>query len=322
MNKTDEILKYLLKASDYVSGEEIASNFAISRSAVWKMVRKLSESGIKIDSKPNKGYKIKEKVCFVNEVAINSYLDDDFYKISCFKELPSTNTYLKEHKDDLESGTVVFARYQSAGRGRMNRSFYSPLDTGLYFSILVKPNTLASSSIYLTVIAAISCLEGIKEALGIKLDIKWVNDLYKDGKKVGGILSEGSIDIDHNSLSSCIIGIGINVCKPVSGFCQELDGIASYLVDKCDLNMVVSNILKAFKKYYLDYINGDYSFINIYKENQFIIGKRVESVNLASGEKKIVTVLQVNDDCSLLVKEDNNTIYSINSGEVRLIVNN
>ena len=321
--KKEDLLDYLIKQDDYISGSSLASIYGVSRNAIWKMVRQLEDDGIKIDSKPNKGYKIDKSINFINKAVLEQLINDDFYKIIVFKEIPSSNTYLKQNLD-LEDGTVVFARSQTAGRGILDRTFYSPIDTGLYFSILVKPKTVATSSVYLTVLSAVACLEGIKEALGINVDIKWVNDLYKDGKKIAGILAEGTVNIDLNTLDKCIIGIGINVLRPTDGFNSEIKDIATYLIDKQDenLNYLAACILKAFKKHYLEYLNGDYRFKDTYIANQFLIGKDVESVNLATNEKRIVKVLKINDDCSLMVIDKDGNSFNINSGEVRLLLNN
>ena len=324
MKTRDQLLSLLLKSNDYVSGEAIASILGISRNAVWKATNSLSESGIKIDTKPNKGYKLAENINFVNKVVIDEYLNDDFYDVEVVDSLPSTSTYLKENQSSFKEGKVVFARMQTEGRGRLNRTFYSPKDKGLYFSVLVRPKTNIASSIYLTVLSAVSVFDAVYEQLGIKLAIKWVNDLYKDNHKVVGILSEGSINIDYKCLEYCVIGIGINVLKPDNGYDEEIKSIATSLLDTAsfDLNKLASLVLKKFKKYYLEYLNGNYEFIDTYINNQLLTGMLVKAINLYNGEEEIVEVIKVNKDCSLQVKTLDGSIKDLNSGEVRLIINN
>ena len=318
MNTKEELLKILLNHQDYISGSEIASILGVSRNAIWKAVTKLIEDGIKIDSKQNMGYKLVDYVPFVNKEVINHYLDDKFYDVSVFDSIASTSTYLKSRNEEFGEGIVVFAREQTS---RLNRKFYSPKDAGLYFSILVKPKTNVANSIYLTVLCAVSVYEAIKEELNFDLGIKWVNDLYLNNKKVCGILSEGAIKIESNTLDYCVIGIGINIFKPINGIDEEIKDIATYILNKpYDLNKIACSILKKFKIHYLEFINGDYSFINTYKLHQLLIGKTVEVCNLYNDDKYLAKVLKVNDDCSLQV-EKNGELINLNSGEVRIIIN-
>ena len=321
MNTKDKLLKLLLNSSDYISGEALAKIIGVSRNAIWKAAKDLTESGIKIDSKPNKGYKLEEFIPFVNKMAIEENLSDDFYKIIVFDTLDSTSTFLKSNNSEYQDGTVVFAREQTSGKGRLDRKFYSPKDAGLYFSILVKPKIAINQSIYLTVLSAVSVYEAIFEELNIDLGIKWVNDLYLGDKKVCGILAEGAINIDYNNLDYCVIGIGVNLFKPKNGLNEEIKDIATFILDRpYDLNKVASAILKKFKIHYLDYLNGNYSFINTYKHHQLLIGKTVEVCNLYNDDKYKALVLKVNDDCSLLVEAEGKQV-NLNSGEVRIIIN-
>ena len=322
MNTKDNLLKILLNQQDYISGEEIAQILGVSRNAIWKAVKDLIESGIKIDSKPNKGYKLEEFVPFINKIAIEDNLDDDFYNVVVYDKLDSSSTYLKAKNGEFRDGTVVFARCQTSGKGRLNRKFYSPIDAGLYFSILAKPKIKINKSIYLTILSAVSIYEAIKEELNIDLGIKWVNDLYLNDKKVCGILAEGAINIDYNNLDYCVIGVGINIFKPINGLDDEIKDIATYILDKpYDLNKIACVILKKFKIHYLEFVNGDYNFVNTYINHQMLIGKTVEVCNLYNEEKYKALVIKVNNDCSLCVEKEDNSIVNLNSGEVRIIIN-
>ena len=322
MNTKDKLLKLLLNSSDYISGEALAKIMGVSRNAIWKAAKDLTESGIKIDSKPNKGYKLEEFIPFVNKMAIEEYLRDDFYKIIVFDTLDSTSTFLKSNNSKYQDATVVFAREQTSGKGRLDRKFYSPKDAGLYFSILVKPKISINHSIYLTVLSAVSVYETILEELNIDLGIKWVNDLYLGDKKVCGILAEGAINIDYNNLDYCVIGIGININKPKSGIEEEIKDIATFILDKpYDLNKVASAILKKFKIHYLELLNGDYKFIDTYIEKQMLVGRLVEVCNLYNDDKYLALVLNVNKDCSLTVQKEDGSLDYLNSGEVRIVIN-
>lgn len=321
MTTKDNILKLLINNSDYLSGEEMAKIIGVSRNAIWKNINSLIEDGIKIDSKANKGYKLAQSIHFLDKVVIDNYLGDDFYKTIVFDSLSSTSTYLKNHVSEYDEGTVVFAREQINGRGRLDRSFYSPKDTGIYFSILVKPHISINKTVYLTVLSAVSVNEAILEELGIDLGIKWINDLYKDDKKVCGILAEGAINIDYNYLDYCVIGIGINILKPKDGFLDLEDKATFITSNDCDLNKIASAILKKFKKHYLELLEGNLSFVNTYIEKQILIGKQVEVLNLYNDTKYNADVIGVSSDCMLEVKKENGKIELLNSGEVRIIIN-
>ena len=157
-----------------------------------------------------------------------------------FDEIDSTNTECKRRIQELPygedifshipEGTVFLSDYQTAGRGRMGKSFLSPKGSGLYFSILTKPKGQNKNSLVLTCHAAVAVKRAVKEVFGMELSIKWVNDLFYKGKKLVGILAEGQLS-DSSSLAYCIMGIGINLFLPKSGFPEELSGIAGALFD-------------------------------------------------------------------------------------------
>lgn len=157
-----------------------------------------------------------------------------------FDEIDSTNTECKRRIQELPYGedifshipecTVFLSDYQTAGRGRMGKAFLSPKGSGLYFSILTKPKGQNKNPLVLTCHAAVAVKRAVKEVFGMELSIKWVNDLFYKGKKLVGILAEGQLS-DSSSLAYCIMGIGINLFLPESGFPEELSGIAGALFD-------------------------------------------------------------------------------------------
>ncbi len=160
--------------------------------------------------------------------------------VQLFDEIDSTNTECKRRIQELPygedifshipEGTVFLSDYQTAGRGRMGKAFLSPKGSGLYFSILTKPKGQNKNPLVLTCHAAVAVKRAVKEVFGMELSIKWVNDLFYKGKKLVGILAEGQLS-DSSSLAYCIMGIGINLFLPESGFPEELSGIAGTLFD-------------------------------------------------------------------------------------------
>ena len=249
---------------------------------------------------------------------LEQYLDQKL-NITIFDELDSTNNYLKKIGSQGEKeNQLVVAQSQTNGRGRMGRSFYSPDGTGIYFSLLLHPEFSAEKSLFLTVMAAVSVAETVMKYNKNDVKIKWVNDVYIDGKKVCGILTEGAIN-SYKMLDYAVVGIGINVIAPENGFPDDIqDTATSIFPGKTEENIkekIISELVNRFFKMY----NGfDSNYIERYKEYSYLIGKEI---NIISGEnKRQATVIDITDDCHLLVKNENDEIEEISSGDVSVRV--
>ncbi len=251
------------------------------------------------------------------------------FNIKHFSSLPSTNTYLKELAvGGAPSYTVVVADTQSAGRGRMDRSFLSR-EGGLYMSVLLRPASdlngiNACSSVHITALAAVAVSEAIEAVTGKKTGIKWVNDIFYDGKKLCGILAEGAID-SHGGFEYVVLGIGVNLCGNFEN--TELKDIATALypsLDKKTLskqkNRLISEILTRFYGRYTTELAGGSSIFDDYRSRLFILGEKVEV--LQGKSVRNATVIALNDDFTLRVRYDDATEAKLNSGEVRLRITN
>ena len=214
----------------YFSGEEIAVQLSVSRAAVWKAVNALRSDGYVIDAVPNKGYRLSMNTDILSVQGIEKYLDPQNRQltIQVLPEVSSTNTMLREKaNEETPEGYVIIANGQTEGRGRRGRSFYSPVDTGIYLSILLRPKEIATNELTnLTSMAAVAACETIEEVSGQTPGIKWVNDIYIDGRKVSGILTEASISMENGSVEYVVVGIGFNVYLPEDGFSGEIKDIA------------------------------------------------------------------------------------------------
>ena len=201
MTVKNEVLKILENNRDiYVSGNYISKEIFVSRNAVWKAVNALKNDGYLIDSVTNKGYKISSDTDIVSAESISKYLKYNI-DITVLSEIDSTNNYLKKLASDGEKeGKLVVACKQTGGKGRMGRSFYSPDNTGIYFSLLLRPNFPIEQSLLLTVMAAVAVADTAKQFSEADIKIKWVNDVYANGKKLCGILTEGSVSLENNRL--------------------------------------------------------------------------------------------------------------------------
>ena len=253
-------------------------------------------------------------VIILDKKILEQYLSQKL-NITVFQELDSTNNYLKKLGSQGEKeNQLVIALSQTGGRGRMGRSFYSPNGTGIYFSLLLHPEFSAEKSLFLTVMAAVSVAETVMKYNSNDVKIKWVNDIYIDGKKVCGILTEGAINA-NKMLDYAVVGIGINVVAPKNGFPDDIKDIATAIfpgnTEKNIKEKIVADVVNKF----LDMYNGiDTDFVNRYKQYSYLTGKEINI--LSADNTRPATVIDITDDCHLLVKNENGEIEEISSGDV------
>lgn len=267
----------------------------------------------------------------ITDSEIFKYIDSNYlFDIKILDETDSTNKQLKALAENgATEWTALIAEHQTAGKGRLDRSFLSPRGSGIYMSFLLRPTISApalpvTDSVLLTICAATAVHEAIKSVTGKDTAIKWVNDLYHNGKKVCGILTEGAFTKDGKALEYAIVGIGINVIDPC--FEGELGNIATGLFgkDECDnadlvRARLIAEVLNRFRYYYekqLAVLEAKRTFIEIYKEKMFLYGKKV---NVFAGNViREATVLSLNDDCSLRIEYDNGEQQDLSYGEVQI----
>lgn len=245
---------------------------------------------------------------------LEQYLNQKL-NITIFQELDSTNTYLKKLGSQGEKeNQLVIALSQTGGRGRMGRSFYSPNGTGIYFSLLLHPEYAIEKSLFLTVMAAVSVAETVMKYNSNDVRIKWVNDVYIDGKKVCGILTEGAINA-NKMLDYAVVGIGINVIAPENGFPDDINDIATAIFPGNTGESVKEKIVADVVNKFFDMYNDiDTDFVNRYKQYSYLTGKEI---NIILGEtSRPATVIDITDECHLLVRNEYGEIEEISSGDV------
>ena len=319
----DEILEILTNKRDqYVSGEYLADHFNVTRSAVWKIIKKLQEQGYDISAVRNRGYCLQSDSDILSAVSINNFRSSDFpLDIRVYETVDSTNEVLKRAAlaENAAEGTVVTAEEQIAGEGRKGRSFFSPSKTGIYLSILLRPDFPAKTASLLTIAAAEASAEAIEVTFNISPDIKWVNDLYLQGRKIGGILTEASMSVENDMLDYVIIGIGINLCFPENGFPYEINEIAgavfpSFKKNINQRNRLIASVLDRFF-YYYKHIEA-HDFIDAYRKRLFFLGEKIEIID--SGKKRTVTAVDITDECHLIVEDEKGKTAVLNSGEISI----
>jgi BirA family biotin operon repressor/biotin-[acetyl-CoA-carboxylase] ligase len=318
MSKHD-ILKILEQnRGEVISGITLSEELNLSRNSIWKGINALREEGYLIESVKNKGYRLLHESDSLSESEIKLYLKNKDFSIIIKDELPSTNTYLKENKStDFKNNTLVIAKSQSGGRGRLGKSFYSEDKSGIYMSLLKKED-LNQYDISLITIAAALCISEVLDSIaGIETRIKWVNDIYFQGKKLSGILTEGSMEFETGSLEYFIIGIGINV--NTEAFPEEIKDIASSLSiqtkKKYRRNEIIARILDSLEGYLLMTKTSPELLIESYRKKMLYLDQEI--VVLRGNETFNGILRGINDQGHLIIERDGKLITQ-NSGEISI----
>ena len=317
----DKVLAYLeSNKGDFISGAALARELNISRNSIWKAIRALAESGYEIESVTGKGYKLKEDSSVLSAASIERYIESEHIKVAFFDTVDSTNTRAKELAEaGAPEGTLVVANEQTAGRGRQGRSFFSPSNTGIYFSLVLRPQFSPEECSLITSYAACCLANTIEECTGCTASIKWVNDVFVNGHKVSGILTEASFSAENMQLSYAVVGIGVNVMTPKNGFAEGSRDIAGALSDlnkdEGDLRArLIAGTVNRFMEHYADIPRKPH--LEEYRTRSLLTGKRVHVVE---GKNEFdAQVLGVNDDFTLRVQLENGQTRALESGEVHI----
>ena len=236
----------MLRDTDgYVSGQELCNKFGVSRTAIWKVINQLKEAGYEIEAAQNKGYHLIAAPDVMTEAELESLKNTQWAgcEIYCFDSIDSTNTKAKELAEaGHPSGTLVVADQQTLGRGRRGRSWESPAGTGIFMTLMLKPDINPNNASMLTRGAAMATARAITEVTGEAAQIKWPNDIVMNGKKVVGILTEMSAQFDY--INHIVVGIGINVHN--EEFPEEIAKTASSLLLECGHRIHRASLIEAF----------------------------------------------------------------------------
>lgn len=318
----DEILIELKNhTEDYLSGEELSIKLQVSRTAVWKYINQLKAMGYAIDSQTKKGYKLLKSPDSLLPYEIKEGLKTEFVgcEIVFLEKVDSTNLYAKRIAEKgFCDGTVILADEQLKGKGRLGRTWVSPKDKGIWMSIMLKPNISPSQAAKVTLLTACAVNSAIMQTCGLEAKIKWPNDIVYNGKKLCGILTEMSAELDE--INYLIIGIGINVNLDKADFSEELCSTATSIKIEKGINVsrksLVKDILSYFETYYKVFLKtGSISqFLTEYREKSAVIGREVSVISSKAQLKG--KVLDISDEGQLLIQLEDGTIKEIISGEV------
>ena len=250
----EEILRLLRSADGYISGQELCNRFGVSRTAVWKAINQLKEAGYEIEAQQNKGYRLKAAPDLMTEAEIKSLMHTDWVakEVLYFDTIDSTNTKAQELAEKgYQSGTLVVADKQESGKGRRGRSWVSPSGTGIFMTLMIKPDINPNNASMLTLVAALAVAKAITSVTGEEALIKWPNDIVVNGKKVCGILTEMNAQFDY--INHIVVGIGINVHN--ESFPEEISQMASSLMieaggKRFHRAQIIAETMSYFEQYY------------------------------------------------------------------------
>lgn len=250
----EEILRLLRSADGYISGQELCNRFGVSRTAVWKAINQLKEAGYEIEAQQNKGYKLMAAPDLMTEAEIKSLMHTDWVakEVLYFDTIDSTNTKAQELAEKgYPSGTLVVADKQESGKGRRGRSWVSPSGTGIFMTLMIKPDINPNNASMLTLVAALAVAKAITSVTGEEALIKWPNDIVVNGKKVCGILTEMNAQFDY--INHIVVGIGINVHN--ESFPEEISQMASSLMveaggKRFHRAQIIAETMSYFEQYY------------------------------------------------------------------------
>jgi len=252
--RIDKLIRLLAEnATVVVPGPKIAAEIGVTRATVWDWIEKLRSLGVEIKGHPATGYQLARLPDLLTPSLLRSELSEGAIgrRIVHFFRADSTNTIaLRLASEGAEHGTVVVAEEQTAGRGRFGREWYSEKSSGIYVSVLLRPPLAPAAAPALTLMAGVAAQAAVERASGLVTDIRWPNDLLLNGKKLCGILTEMSAEVDR--LHAVVIGIGINVNhREIPG---ELRAIATSLrLESGKIHsrvQVLAALLRELEQYY------------------------------------------------------------------------
>ncbi len=318
-----QILKALRDNNGGVSGADLSGQLGISRAAVWARINDLRSLDYEIEASPHLGYRLISAPDALHADDLISRLGEARVigrDIRVFRETPSTNDLIgKFARDGVKEGIVVFAESQSKGRGRLGREWISPARKGLWFSILLRPDLRPQEATQLTVVSATALRRAIEGQTGLKVEIKWPNDILIRGKKVAGILTELYAELDR--INYVILGVGVNVNLIPLDFPPDLRKIATSLRTELGKGLSRSelavHILRELEQDYSRLRAGDFSALaDEWEQHCTTIG---HEITIRSGQRQIGGVAEsLGEDGALLLRTEHGHLERIMGGDVSL----
>ena len=323
MTTDAKILSALRANPDGVSGAGLAEQLAISRAAIWSRIEALRQAGYAIEAGPHFGYRLVSSPDALHADDLLARLGPTKVvgrDIRVFEETSSTNDVIEKlARDGAKEGVVVFAESQTKGRGRLGRKWMSPTHRGLWFSVLLRPELSPQETTQLTVASATALRRAIKNVTGLAAEIKWPNDLLLGGKKVVGILTELSAEVDR--VRHVILGIGVDVNQDASEFPAELRKLATSLKLEAGVEIsraeLATEIMRELDADYARICGGQFAQLaDEWETGCLTIGKQV---SVQMGTRLIRGCAEaLDDDGALLVRTEHGHLERVIGGDVTL----
>lgn len=313
-----EILKLLRATDGYVSGQQISEQLGVSRAAVWKAIRRLQDEGYQVEAVRNKGYHIVGTPDVMTKEELDSLMKTRWAgrNILYYETTDSTNLRIRQAGDEgAPHGTLAVADRQTAGRGRRGRTWESPAGSSIYMSVLLRPDIAPNKASMLTLVMALSVAEGIQQCIPI-IQIKWPNDIIVNGKKLVGILTEMSAQVDY--INHVTVGVGINV--NMTAFQEEIADTATSLCLECGHAVkrapLIAAVMERLEENYEIFLETE-DLSGLMERYSALLVNRDRDVRII-GEKETYQAHAIGIDRTgeLIVRREDGTMEKIYAGEV------
>ena len=316
--KTELLAELTAHKGECMSGELLGERLHCTRAAVWKGIKALREEGYTILAGTNRGYVLTDVSRELCADGIRARLQKRDVPGTVLEVTASTNRAAKQAalSDGAPHGAVIAARCQTEGAGRRGRRFYSPAESGIYFSVVLRPEKGVQDSLLLTTAAAVAVCRAVEDLFDKKLSIKWMNDLYYNGKKAGGILTEAVSDFETGNLEFVVVGIGLNLYEPQNGFPEELKERATAILPrerKADRNLLIASVVNALLE------EACRNAISpLYRQRNIVPGHRVRVVT--SHREYEAQALKILSDGRLEVRDEKGKKEALAFGDISILL--
>ena len=314
-----EILRLLKESEGYLSGQQLCDRFQVSRTAVWKVIEQLKKEGYQIEAVRNKGYRLIDSPDVMSRAEIESLTKGRWAgaQVVYYEETDSTNNRAKEAgAKGCGHGTLFVAERQAAGKGRRGRGWESPAGTSIYMTLLLRPAILPAKAPQLTLLMAVAVVEGIREVTGINCQIKWPNDIVLHGRKVCGILTEMSTEIDY--INHVVIGVGVNVNQET--FPEELReraiSLKTELGGSIRRSELIAAVMESFEACYETFLKTEDLSVLKARYNSLLVNKDEKVRVLEPRNEYEACALGINDSGELMVRTQDGQEKAVYAGEV------
>ncbi|MDR3072603.1 MAG: biotin--[acetyl-CoA-carboxylase] ligase [Clostridiales Family XIII bacterium] len=329
----DQVLALLeSKKGEAVSGEMLAESLGVSRTAIWKSVKDLRKNGYQIDAATRRGYVLADSSDILSLQGILPFLTEMPFaaeRVQVFPTLDSTNAEAKRHiavapsRAEIPYDSILIAEQQTAGQGHRNRAYFSPSGSSIYMSFVLRPAESVTRTRLIPLVAAVAVCETIEVFFPEEVPgIKWVNDIFFEGKKISGIRTEAITDVESGDIETVILGIGLNINVPKRRLPDELKETTGSLPLRIGKrNEFAATLINRIRIHYQRLLDGNVeALIRDYRVRSFVVGKRIWVLDPKGNKAAVVT--GIGEDGALLVTYDDNTQARLMSGEIQLAESN